>query len=52
MPIEPWPQAQRLSDAYQAQVLCISDIPACTESTDIVISATASELPLIGKGRS
>lgn len=43
-------KAQAMADAYQGIGIRMADIPEQIKSIDIVISATASQLPLIGKG--
>ncbi len=42
--------AHALADKYGAEVLTLSQIPAHLAEMDIVISSTASQLPIIGKG--
>ena len=42
--------AHALADKYGANVLTLSQIPAHLSEMDIVISSTASQLPIIGKG--
>ncbi|MCX7121415.1 MAG: glutamyl-tRNA reductase [Gammaproteobacteria bacterium] len=41
---------QALVDTLQVQAIKIQDIPVYLKETDIVISATASQLPILGKG--
>ncbi|MCW8090672.1 glutamyl-tRNA reductase [Alteromonas sp. ASW11-130] len=43
-------RAQNLADKLTAKVLTLSQLPAQLKEYDIVISSTASQLPLIGKG--
>ncbi len=43
-------RAQKLSEKLDAKVLTLSQVPEQLHSFDIVISSTASQLPLIGKG--
>ena len=43
-------RAQELASQVDAQVITLSQIPAHLPQADIVISSTASTLPLIGKG--
>jgi len=43
-------RAQNLADTLGAQVLTLSQLPEHLHEYDIVISSTASQLPLIGKG--
>lgn len=43
-------RARKLSDQFQARAIRIGDIPAYLAKTDIVITATASQLPILGKG--
>jgi glutamyl-tRNA reductase len=43
-------KAQGFVEQFGAKAICMSDIPAHLPSTDVLISATASQLPLIGKG--
>lgn len=43
-------KARQLADPYQALAIRIGDIPQYIKSIDIVISATASPLPILGKG--
>ncbi len=42
--------ARHLANEYHAQTLSLSDIPFYLPQMDMVISATASPLPIIGKG--
>ncbi len=39
-----------LAEKFSAEAILLSDIPARLYETDIVISSTASQLPLLGKG--
>ncbi|AXR08426.1 glutamyl-tRNA reductase [Salinimonas sediminis] len=43
-------RAQALAETLNADVLTLSQVPEQLHSFDIVISSTASQLPLIGKG--
>lgn len=43
-------KAKLLADQYQAQAVRIGDIPSLLSDTDIVVTATASQLPIVGKG--
>ena len=43
-------RAQTLADTLDAQVLTLAQVPEQLHNFDIVISSTASQLPLIGKG--
>jgi glutamyl-tRNA reductase len=43
-------KSERLAQCYQATALRIGDIPQMLAQADIVISSTASQLPLLGKG--
>lgn len=43
-------RAEMLASQLQADVLTLSQLPAHLKDFDIVISSTASQLPLIGKG--
>lgn len=43
-------RARKLSDQFQARAIQIRDVPLYLTETDIVISATASQLPILGKG--
>lgn len=42
--------AQEMAQKYQARAIPLSDISQILHENDIVIAATSSELPLIGKG--
>lgn len=42
--------ATKLASKFGAQAVLLSDIPECLSQADIVISSTASQLPLLGKG--
>ena len=42
--------AQSLASDLGGQALRIADIPACLPDVDLIVTATASQLPLIGKG--
>lgn len=43
-------RAQRLATEFNGEAFLLSDIPAQLHRADIVISSTASQLPLLGKG--
>lgn len=43
-------RAHELADPLNASAIRIGDIPAILENVDIVITATASQLPILGKG--
>ena len=43
-------RARQLSESFQARAIRIGDIPAYLKDVDIVITATASQLPILGKG--
>jgi glutamyl-tRNA reductase len=43
-------RAQELTTDYSADAILLSDIPDFLHQADIVISSTASQLPLLGKG--
>ncbi|MGH1440205.1 MAG: glutamyl-tRNA reductase [Cellvibrionaceae bacterium] len=43
-------RAQVLADEFSAQAILLSDIPDYLDKADIVISSTASQLPILGKG--
>ena len=43
-------KAQALADPHEGHAIRINDIPQYIKSADIVISATASPLPILGKG--
>nr|MBG3151778.1 glutamyl-tRNA reductase [Proteus mirabilis] len=43
-------RAQRLANEVDAEVITLSEIDECLSQADIVISSTASPLPIIGKG--
>ncbi len=43
-------RAEELAKHYQAEAVLLSDIPARLSSVDMVISSTASQLPILGKG--
>ena len=43
-------RAQRLANEVDAEVITLSDIDESLSQADIVISSTASPLPIIGKG--
>ncbi len=42
--------AQQLAEPYQAQGIRIGEIPAHLKEIDMIFTATASQLPLLGKG--
>ncbi|MBX2807398.1 MAG: glutamyl-tRNA reductase [Cellvibrionaceae bacterium] len=43
-------RAQALADDFGARAVLLSDIPQALMNADIVISSTASQLPILGKG--
>ncbi len=43
-------RARDLADQFEAEAILLSDIPEHLHRADIVISSTASQLPLLGKG--
>ena len=43
-------RAQELAESYSAEAILLSDIPHYLHKADIVISSTASQLPILGKG--
>ncbi|HSG61176.1 MAG TPA: glutamyl-tRNA reductase [Pseudomonadales bacterium] len=43
-------RARDLADRFGAEAVMLSDIPERLEAADIVISSTASQLPILGKG--
>ncbi len=43
-------RAQKLAERFGGEAVLLSDIPDCLPRADIVISSTASQLPLLGKG--
>ncbi|MFT6389950.1 MAG: glutamyl-tRNA reductase [Cellvibrionaceae bacterium] len=43
-------RAQLLASEFSAQAILLSDIPEYLNKADIVISSTASQLPILGKG--
>jgi glutamyl-tRNA reductase len=43
-------RAQTLADDFSARAILLSDIPEYLDQADIVISSTASQLPILGKG--
>jgi glutamyl-tRNA reductase len=43
-------RAQKLADEFGAKAILLADIPEYLASADIVISSTASQLPILGKG--
>ncbi len=43
-------RTQAFAASYQGHAICMGDIPQYMQSVDIVVSATASQLPIIGKG--
>lgn len=43
-------RAEELAGQYHAEVILLPDIPARLAEADIVISSTASQLPILGKG--
>jgi glutamyl-tRNA reductase len=43
-------RAQKLANEFGAKAILLADIPEFLASADIVISSTASQLPILGKG--
>ena len=43
-------RAQELAEVYGAEAILLSDIPEHLHRADMVISSTASQLPILGKG--
>jgi glutamyl-tRNA reductase len=43
-------RAQELGEEYSADAILLSDIPDFLPQADIIISSTASQLPILGKG--
>src|SRR5690554_123607 len=43
-------RALQLASRFDAEAVLLADIPQCLHRADIVISSTASQLPLLGKG--
>lgn len=43
-------RAQLLADEFSGQAIVLADIPDALVKSDIVISSTASQLPILGKG--
>lgn len=43
-------RAQQLTEQCNGEAVLLADIPSCLSRADIVISSTASPLPLLGKG--
>ncbi len=43
-------RAQKLADEFDAKAILLADIPEFLVNADIVISSTASQLPILGKG--
>ena len=43
-------RAIALAEKYQGEAVVLADIPFCLNQADIIIAATASQLPLLGKG--
>ena len=43
-------RAQELAENFAAEAILLSDIPDYLHRADIVISSTASQLPILGKG--
>lgn len=43
-------RAKLLAEQFQAEAILLADIPAQLHRADIIISSTASQLPLLGKG--
>lgn len=42
--------AKKIAQPYGAQAICIGDIPLHLKEIDVVFTATASQLPILGKG--
>ena len=45
-------RAETLADQFGAEAILLADVTERLPSADIVISSTASQLPILGKGRS
>ncbi len=43
-------RAEQLANQFNAEAILLSDVPAYLLEADIVISSTASQLPILGKG--
>lgn len=43
-------RAQALADQYQGEAISLAEMPARLPDADIIISSTASQLPILGKG--
>jgi glutamyl-tRNA reductase len=43
-------RARELAQQFNAEAVLLADIPAQLENSDIVITSTASQLPILGKG--
>ena len=43
-------RAQELAQDFSAEAILLSDIPDYLHQADIIISSTASQLPILGKG--
>lgn len=43
-------KSQQIATTFQAKAIAMRDIPDTLKTTDIVVTATASQLPLLGKG--
>jgi len=43
-------RAKKLADVYRARAIRIADIPVFLQGVDLVFTATASQLPILGKG--
>ena len=43
-------RAQEMAEIFSAEAILLSDIPEHLHRADIVISSTASQLPILGKG--
>ncbi|MBQ0720160.1 MAG: glutamyl-tRNA reductase [Gammaproteobacteria bacterium] len=43
-------RAQEMAEIFSAEAILLADIPAYLHRADIVISSTASQLPILGKG--
>jgi glutamyl-tRNA reductase len=43
-------RAEQVAGRFAGEAILLSEIPACLQRADIVISSTASQLPILGKG--
>lgn len=43
-------KAEELADRFQGRAIVFKDVPEQLSSVDVIISATASQLPILGKG--